>query len=68
MRDYLMRAVMPTLTQGLIECYRTLPDDPIDFLVGWSWLKTVLFIYFGEHLHVPMFSQAEYLLKNNPEA
>ncbi|XP_056624060.1 adenylate kinase 7 isoform X1 [Triplophysa dalaica] len=32
MRDYLMRAVMPTLTQGLIECYRTLPDDPIDFL------------------------------------
>nr|XP_055029242.1 adenylate kinase 7 [Misgurnus anguillicaudatus] len=32
LRNYLMRAVMPTLTQGLIECYRTRPDDPIDFL------------------------------------
>ncbi|XP_051578141.1 adenylate kinase 7 [Myxocyprinus asiaticus] len=31
-RNYLMRAVMPTLTQGLIECCRIRPDDPIDFL------------------------------------
>ncbi|ROJ78695.1 Adenylate kinase 7 [Anabarilius grahami] len=35
-RNYLMRDVMPTLTQGLIECCTIRPDDPIDFLVGWS--------------------------------
>ncbi|KAI4891646.1 hypothetical protein NFI96_024852 [Prochilodus magdalenae] len=34
MRHYLMRDVMPTLTQGLIECCRTRPEDPVDFLVG----------------------------------
>ncbi|KAI2654253.1 Adenylate kinase 7 [Labeo rohita] len=32
LRNYLMRDVMPTLTQGLIECCRIRPDDPIDFL------------------------------------
>ncbi|XP_056333136.1 adenylate kinase 7 [Danio aesculapii] len=32
LRDYLMQDVMPTLTQGLIECCRLRPDDPIDFL------------------------------------
>ncbi|XP_067311794.1 adenylate kinase 7 [Pseudorasbora parva] len=31
-RNYLMRDVMPTLTQGLIECCTIRPDDPIDFL------------------------------------
>lgn len=36
LRNYLMKDVMPTLTQGLIECCRIRPDDPIDFLVGWS--------------------------------
>uniref|UniRef100_A0A8C1FWX7 Adenylate kinase 7b n=1 Tax=Cyprinus carpio TaxID=7962 RepID=A0A8C1FWX7_CYPCA len=34
LRNYLMKDVMPTLTQGLIECCRIRPDDPIDFLVG----------------------------------
>uniref|UniRef100_A0AAR2IL89 Adenylate kinase 7b n=1 Tax=Pygocentrus nattereri TaxID=42514 RepID=A0AAR2IL89_PYGNA len=32
MRHYLMRDVMPTLTQGLIECCRIRPEDPVDFL------------------------------------
>ncbi|TRY99060.1 hypothetical protein DNTS_002218, partial [Danionella cerebrum] len=32
LRLYLMKEVMPTLSQGLIECCRTRPDDPIDFL------------------------------------
>ncbi|KAG7466206.1 hypothetical protein MATL_G00162340 [Megalops atlanticus] len=32
LRNYLMKNVMPTLTQGLIECCKTKPDDPIDFL------------------------------------
>uniref|UniRef100_A0A8B9RDE8 Nucleoside-diphosphate kinase n=1 Tax=Astyanax mexicanus TaxID=7994 RepID=A0A8B9RDE8_ASTMX len=33
LRQYLMRDVMPTLTQGLIECCRIRPEDPVDFLV-----------------------------------
>lgn len=33
LRNYLMRHVMPTLTQGLIDCCRTRPDDAIDYLV-----------------------------------
>ncbi|KPP79424.1 hypothetical protein Z043_100999 [Scleropages formosus] len=33
LRNYLMKNVMPTLTQGLIQCCRLKPDDPVDFLV-----------------------------------
>ncbi|XP_067847164.1 adenylate kinase 7 [Heptranchias perlo] len=32
LRHYLMQNVMPTLTQGLIECCKIRPDDPVDFL------------------------------------
>ncbi|KAJ8341203.1 hypothetical protein SKAU_G00334940 [Synaphobranchus kaupii] len=32
LRSYLMKNVMPTLTQGLIECCKAKPDDPVDFL------------------------------------
>jgi len=32
LRNYLMKHVMPTLTQGLIDCCKTRPDDPIDAL------------------------------------
>ncbi|XP_036927881.1 adenylate kinase 7 [Acanthopagrus latus] len=32
MRNYLMEHVMPTLTQGLIECCTARPQDPVDFL------------------------------------
>lgn len=32
LRNYLMKHVMPTLTQGLIECTKVRPDDPVDFL------------------------------------
>ncbi|XP_038146585.1 adenylate kinase 7 [Cyprinodon tularosa] len=32
MRSYLMEHVMPTLSQGLAECYRANPPDPLDFL------------------------------------
>lgn len=37
LRNYLMRHVMPTLTQGLIQVCDVRPDDPVDFLVsGWQ--------------------------------
>ncbi|XP_015720742.1 adenylate kinase 7 isoform X5 [Coturnix japonica] len=32
LRNYLMRHVMPTLMQGLTECCKIRPDDPVDFL------------------------------------
>ena len=32
LRNYLMKHVMPTLSQGLVECTKIRPDDPIDFL------------------------------------
>ncbi len=32
LRNYLMSHVMPTLTKGLIECAKSKPEDPIDFL------------------------------------
>ena len=33
LRNYLMRHVMPTLTQGLIEVCKVKPDDAVDYLV-----------------------------------
>lgn len=32
LRNYLMKHVMPTLTQGLIDCCKSRPEDPIDYL------------------------------------
>lgn len=32
LRHYLMKHVIPTLTQGLLECAKVKPDDPVDFL------------------------------------
>ncbi|XP_068538958.1 adenylate kinase 7 isoform X2 [Anas acuta] len=32
LRNYLMKHVMPTLIQGLNECCKIRPDDPVDFL------------------------------------
>ena len=36
LRNYLMKHVMPTLTQGLIQACKARPDDPIDFLVSFA--------------------------------
>ena len=33
LRNYLMRHVLPTVTQGLIEVCKAKPDDPVDYLV-----------------------------------
>ncbi|CAI8007081.1 Adenylate kinase 7 [Geodia barretti] len=32
LRNYLMRHVLPTVTQGLIEVCKAKPDDPVDYL------------------------------------
>ena len=36
LRNYLMKHVMPTLSQGLVECTKIRPDDPVDFLVRFA--------------------------------
>lgn len=33
MKNYLKEHVIPTLTQGLVECCSAQPEDPVDFLV-----------------------------------
>ncbi|XP_078480519.1 LOW QUALITY PROTEIN: adenylate kinase 7-like [Lampetra planeri] len=33
MKNYLKEHVMPTLTQGLVECCSAQPEDPVDFLM-----------------------------------
>lgn len=35
-RQYLIDNVIPHLTEGLIEVCRTMPKEPLDFLVGSS--------------------------------
>ncbi|CAB1342642.1 unnamed protein product [Coregonus sp. 'balchen'] len=32
LRNYLMSYVMPSLTEGMMECCKAKPDDPVDFL------------------------------------
>lgn len=34
LRNYLMKHVLPTLTEGLVEICKVKPDDPIDYLVS----------------------------------
>jgi len=40
LRNYLMRHVMPTLTQGLIEVCKVKPDDAVDYLAEYLFKHT----------------------------
>ncbi|KAK5601989.1 hypothetical protein CRENBAI_018176 [Crenichthys baileyi] len=42
MRSYLMEHVMPTLSQGLVECCRAQPPDPLDFLAEYLFRNNPL--------------------------
>lgn len=69
-----MEHIMPTLTQGLIDCCQARPHDPVDFLVFPSALvitssNSMLLAFQGfDHAYLFWFVsfQAEYLLRNNP--
>uniref|UniRef100_G1T1F6 Adenylate kinase 7 n=1 Tax=Oryctolagus cuniculus TaxID=9986 RepID=G1T1F6_RABIT len=39
LRNYLMTYVMPTLMQGMNECCKVRPDDPVDFLAEYLFKK-----------------------------
>uniref|UniRef100_A0A4W5N5E9 Adenylate kinase 7a n=1 Tax=Hucho hucho TaxID=62062 RepID=A0A4W5N5E9_9TELE len=43
LRNYLMNYVMPSLTEGMTECCKAKPDDPVDFLV------MLLFLFYKPH-------------------
>ena len=45
LRDYLMRHVMPTLTQGLMEVCNVQPDDPVDYLVRGAPVINICYYY-----------------------
>lgn len=36
-RNYLIREIFPTLTSGLIELSNVKPEDPVDYLVSFSY-------------------------------
>ena len=38
LRNYLMKFVMPTLTEGLVEVCKVKPDDPVDYLVRLTYI------------------------------
>ena len=42
MRNYLMACVMPKLTEGLMDCGKVRPEDPVDYLVRCHSRATVL--------------------------
>uniref|UniRef100_A0A8C2IA98 Adenylate kinase 7a n=1 Tax=Cyprinus carpio TaxID=7962 RepID=A0A8C2IA98_CYPCA len=73
MRHYLMKYVMPTVIQGLMDCCKVKPDDPVDFLVTLliDFISRVLFnnkLFVFTLCHV-LFTpfQAEYLFRNNED-
>lgn len=69
LRNYLMKFVMPTLTEGLVEVCKVKPDDPVDYLVsetdmfGGPFQSTA----FTRSVPSPSPVQAEYLFKRNPQ-
>lgn len=34
LRNYLMKYVMPSLSEAMLECSKIKPEDPVDFLVA----------------------------------
>ncbi|XP_049340519.1 adenylate kinase 7a isoform X2 [Astyanax mexicanus] len=41
LRHYLMKHVIPTVTEGLVECCKAKPDDPLDFLAEYLLRNTL---------------------------
>ncbi|KAI3364141.1 hypothetical protein L3Q82_010957 [Scortum barcoo] len=73
LRNYLMKYVMPSLTEAMSECCRIKPEDPVDFLVFtqqtfYTQLKGLLLNFLMQQLIFPvLFLQAEHLLRNNEQ-
>jgi len=40
MRQFLMKAIIPVLTEGMIDVWRVQPTDPVDYLADYVWKKS----------------------------
>ena len=40
MRQFLMKAIIPVLTEGMIDVYRVSPTDPVDYLADYIFKKS----------------------------
>lgn len=40
MRQFLMKQIIPVLTEGMIEVYRVGPTDPVDYLSEYIFTKS----------------------------
>lgn len=40
MRQFLMKAIIPVLTEGMIDVYRVGPTDPVDYLADYIYKKS----------------------------
>lgn len=40
MRQFLMKAIIPVLTEGMIDVYRVKPTDPVDYLAEYIYNKS----------------------------
>ena len=40
MRKFLMKCIIPVLTEGMIDVWRVKPTDPVDFLADYIWKKS----------------------------
>jgi len=40
MRAFLMKCIIPVLTEGMIDVWRVQPTDPVDYLSDYVWKKS----------------------------
>lgn len=40
MRQFLMKAIIPVLTEGMIDVWRVGPTDPVDYLADYIFKKS----------------------------
>ena len=40
MRQFLMKQIIPVLTEGMIDVYRVGPTDPVDYLADYIFTKS----------------------------
>lgn len=40
MRQFLMKCIIPVLTEGMIDVWRVQPTDPVDYLADYVWKKS----------------------------
>ena len=61
MRQFLMKQVIPVLTEGMIDVYKVGPTDPVDYLSDYIFKKSNELR--RRWSQMPIFSDLTYLLK-----